>query len=227
MFTPKSVLHWGLPAHPAKFSPSEALSACSTWPNYIQSEGKDSPLWSTRDRQPSSGWLDWHLMLLSARHFSRTDVFECCLKSQTADCVCDHTACVDAHAHVLGTSGEWCVTCEVSCGPFFLIKIVLGEMATGRLGLERRSKSRMFIVKWRAGSNYFNHPLNYWLAGLSFFVGLASDTQLTKRRLFMLDRRISPPCWGRCQNLWVHRGWICCWCCYLPVKLIKDAMIVN
>ncbi len=203
MFTPKSVLHWGLPAHPAKFSPSTALSACSTWPNYIQSEGKDSPLWSTRDHQPSSDWLVWHLMLLSARHFSRTDVFECCLKSQTVDCVCDLTARVDVRAHVLGTSGERHVTCEVSCGPFLTKKrSSLVRWRWGGSSWNADQRSRMFIVKWRAGSNYFNHPLNYWLAGLSFFVWLASDMQLTKRRLFMLDRRIPhPPCWGKCQNL--------------------------
>lgn len=122
MFTPKSVLHWGLPAHLAKYSPSETFSACSTWPNYIQSEGKDSPLWSIRDRPPTAGWLVWHLMLLSTGHFSRTDVFEGCLKRQTVERVCIHIACVYAHAHVFGTSGERCVTCEVSCGPFFLKK---------------------------------------------------------------------------------------------------------
>lgn len=93
MFTPKFVLHWGLPAHPAKFSPGEALSARSTWPNYIQSEGKDSPLWSTWDRQPSSSWLVWHLMQFFARHFSRTDVFESCESNsqhspQVKLCVC-------------------------------------------------------------------------------------------------------------------------------------------
>lgn len=81
-----NLLHWSLLVHPAKFSPSQALSARSTWPNYIQSEGKDSPLWSTQDHQPSSCWLVWHLRLLSARYFSRTAVFECCLKSQNSVC---------------------------------------------------------------------------------------------------------------------------------------------
>lgn len=85
------------------------FSAHSTWPNYIQSEGKDSPLWSTWVRQPGSGWLVWHLMLLSARHFSRTDVFECCLKSSTVEsvCVCEIIRYVCRRMHTcFGTSGE-------------------------------------------------------------------------------------------------------------------------
>lgn len=125
MFTPKFVLHWGLPAHPAKFSPGEALSARSTWPNYIQSEGKDSPLWSTWDRQPSSSWLIWHLMQFSVRHFSRTDVFESQTRSTVHESNCGLWVFVWGQSqsdHVLGTSGEWCVRCEVSFGPFFLKK---------------------------------------------------------------------------------------------------------
>lgn len=76
-------------------------------------------------------------------------MFECCLKSQTVECVCvcDHTVRAYAHAHVLGTSFEWGVTCEGSCGPFFLKKIVLRDVAMGRIKLEHRSRSRMFIVK--------------------------------------------------------------------------------
>lgn len=174
MFTPKFVLHWGLPAHPAKFSPGEALSARSTWPNYIQSEGKDSPLWSTWDRQPSSSWLIWHLMQLSVRHFSRTDVFESQTRSTVHESNCGLWVFVWGQSqsdHVLGTSGEWCVRCEVSFGPFFLKKkssLVKWRWAAWTCSTDQRG--RMFIVKQGAGSNYCNDTLNYWLAGLSFFV---------------------------------------------------------
>ncbi len=47
---------------------------------------------------------------------------------------------MNAHAHVLGTSGHQNETHEVSGGSFPLKKSVLGEVAMGRMELERRSK---------------------------------------------------------------------------------------
>lgn len=122
IFTPKSVP----PAHPAKFSPSKALSACSTWPNYIQSEEKDSPLWSKRDRQPSSGWLVCHSM-----RFSRTPVFECCLKTQTVECVCNHIACTVCMRMHTCLEHQASVTWKVSCGPFFQKRSSLARWSWG------------------------------------------------------------------------------------------------
>lgn len=64
MVTSKSVLHWGLQANtlPAKFSPSKAHGARSTWPNYYPVWGERQPVLQRHDILAK---LEWRLSFFS------------------------------------------------------------------------------------------------------------------------------------------------------------------